>query len=342
MQETTLKTKVLSLLSGGLDSILATKLVMEQGLRVEALYFHTPFCDCAMPTASCKAAETAAKFLKAHFHKIELGDEFLDMVRNPRHGYGKNINPCIDCRILEFKKAKVLMKELGADFIITGEVLNERPMSQRRPVMEMIDREADVTGFVLRPLSAKRFNETMPEKHGLVDRAKLLDIDGRSRKRQMELANFYGIEEYPTPSGGCLLTYPGFSEKVRDLIRYNQLTMGQARLLKMGRHFRLDNKTKLIIGKDEEENQRLLLTKGEKIIFLKAKDFPGPIGILLGEGLNGRVELAASILAHYVNKAACAGSLDILYWQDGSPHQDNRLAVSKISLADIKRLRITK
>lgn len=333
--------KALSLLSGGLDSVLASKFIIEQNIEVEAVYFHNPFCDCSLANSSCKVSQKAADFLKIPFHQVELKEEYLDMVRNPQYGYGKNINPCIDCRILQFKTAKELMKRLGAAFIVTGEVLNERPMSQRKRIIEMMDKTAGLEGLILRPLSAKRLKETCPEKEGLVDRERLLDIEGRSRKIQMELAARFGIEEYPTPSGGCLLTYSGFSDKVRDLIRHNQLTLGQVRLLKLGRHFRLTDTIKFIIGRDKEENRRLLEYKDIGAVFLKAKDFPGPIGFMLGGVTKASLELAGSILAYYINKADSNQKLRIDYWQNGARAADSMM-VSKIAVFSLDKLRITR
>lgn len=334
-------TKALSLLSGGLDSILATKLIISQGIDVEALYFHNPFCDCARANSSCKVSEKAADFLKIPFHKVELKQEYLEIIRNPEHGYGKNINPCIDCRILQLKRAKALLKKFKASFLITGEVVNERPMSQRKAAIEMIEKEAGVEGLVLRPLSAKILKKTLPEKEAIIDRERLLDIEGRSRKRQMELAKKFGIEEYPTPSGGCLLTYSGFSYKVRDLIKYDQLNMEQAGLLKIGRHFRLDDKTKLIVGRDETENNKLIAMCANKAVYLKVKDFAGPVGALLsGDGKEG-IEQAASILAHYINKAADTQKLSIEYRQ-GDSGETNGIIVQKAPKQLMDKLRITK
>lgn len=333
--------KALSLLSGGLDSILATRLIIEQNIDVEAVYFHTPFCDCSLPGSSCKASQKAADFLGVSLHKIELKEEYLRIIRNPKYGYGKNMNPCIDCRILQFKKAKELMRKLDASFIITGEVLNERPMSQRRQTIEMMDKVARLEGLILRPLSTKRFKETVPEREGIVDRERLLDIQGRSRKIQMQLAVRFGIEEYPAPSGGCLLTYSGFSDKVKDLIRHNQLTMEQVRLLKLGRHFRLTEQIKFIIGRDKEENSRLLEHKVGDTFFFKAKDFPGPIGMMVGGVSKSGIDLAASILAYYINKADNNQKLRIAYWQNDTGEIDS-VIVDKIVRASLDNLRITR
>ena len=337
-----LKQKALSLFSGGLDSILATKLMLEQGIPVEAIYFHNPFCDCDSPGSSCRSAQKTAALLGVPFSKIELDEEFLDMVRHPAHGYGSHMNPCIDCRILEFKKAKELMKKFNASFIFTGEVLNERPMSQRPNTMRMIDKAAGLEGLVVRPLSAKVMKETLPEQEGWVDREKLLDIQGRSRKKQMELAIKYKIGEYPTPSGGCLLTYEGYSQKVRDLIKYDQLDLEQARLLKTGRHFRLSATAKLIVGKDDNDNKKLLGLKPDKAIFLHAKDFPSPVGMLIGQHIDRPViELAASVIAGYITKAKEASYVKISCKEPGHAGTST-IEAKKLSRDEMDSLRITK
>lgn len=332
--------KAITLFSGGLDSILATKLMIEQGIDLEAVYFHSPLCDCERPNSSCVAAKKAADLLNIPFHKIELRQEFLDIVRNPSHGYGKNINPCIDCRILQFKKAKALMDKFGASFIVTGEVVGERPMSQKKHTIDMIEKTADLKGLVLRPLSAKLFDETLPEKEGIVDREKLFDIQGRSRKRQMELAKKFRIEEYPAPAGGCLLTNAGFSDKVRDLIRHRQLTLEYVKFLKAGRHFRLSDEVKLIMGRDEKENDRILALGNKETVFLKATDLPGPIGMLTPAGAEAPQELAASIIAYYINKAADDESIDIEFWRNNSePHKT--IATKKVAEPTLVKFRVT-
>ncbi|MDP3804786.1 MAG: hypothetical protein Q8Q87_04470, partial [Candidatus Omnitrophota bacterium] len=225
--------KALALLSGGLDSILAAKLVLEQGIEVEAINFLTIFCTCTHK--GCQHAATqAAKTLNIPLKIFNITEEYLEVIKNPKHGYGSNMNPCIDCRIFIFKKAKDYMKEAGASFIVTGEVLGERPMSQRRDAILLIEKEAGLKGLILRPLSAKLFEPTIPEKEGIVDRAKLLDISGRSRKPQIVLAKKFAIFDYPCPAGGCLLTDPGFAKRMKDLLVHDALTLDNARLLKFG------------------------------------------------------------------------------------------------------------
>ncbi|MGA9388765.1 MAG: hypothetical protein WBV70_08085, partial [Candidatus Bathyarchaeia archaeon] len=198
------KTKALALLSGGLDSTLAVKLVLNQGVDVEAINFVSPFCLCGK--GGCGAAEAARRF-NIPLKTMSVGEDYLRVIRKPKFGYGKNMNPCIDCRIFMLKKAKKYAKETGAAFIFTGEVLDQRPMSQHKKTLDLIEEEAGLKGKILRPLSAKLLQETDLEKKGLVNRERLLDIEGRSRRKQIELAEKLGIRDYPCPAGGCLLTY---------------------------------------------------------------------------------------------------------------------------------------
>ncbi|MFA5276551.1 MAG: hypothetical protein WC417_06650 [Candidatus Omnitrophota bacterium] len=219
--------KAIALISGGLDSILSAKIIDELGIELVAFNTKTPFCLCEHHSSSgcASSARRAAEKLNIKFISLNVSEEFLGILKDPKHGYGSNMNPCIDCRILLFKKAKECMQEEGASFIITGEVLGQRPMSQRLPVMKLIDREAQVEGLVLRPLSAKALKPTIPEAEGWVDRSKLLKITGRGRREQITLANEFGINDYPCPSGGCLLTMADFSKRVKDLMKHNELNI---------------------------------------------------------------------------------------------------------------------
>ncbi len=282
------KVKALCLLSGGLDSILALKLILDQGIEVMAVNFVTPFYSCE------REARKIADRFGVPIKITRFKENYIDMVKNPIYGYGKRMNPCIDCRIFMFKKAKEYREEMGASFIFTGEVLDERPMSQRKEAMKIIDREADVS--ILRPLSARLLEETIPEKEGLVDREKFLSIHGRRRKRQMELAEQYGIE-YPSPSGGCLLTDPQFANKIKESFRYEESSLNDIYLLKYGRHFRLPSGAKVIVGRNEEEN-RVILDLAKDAIILEVVGFGSPI-TLLKKGNREDIEIAASICARY-------------------------------------------
>ena len=294
------KIKAISLLSGGLDSILATKLMLEQGIDIEALNFKTVFCTCTEKGRTCLASKSAADNLGIKLKVFEVSGEFFEIVKNPKYGYGRNINPCLDCRIFIFKKAAEYMKENGASFIITGEVLGERPMSQRREAMNIIERDSGLKGLILRPLSAKLFEPTIAEQKGWVDRDKLLSIEGRSRKPQIQLAKDFGINDYPCPAGGCLLTDSGFAARMRDLIKHKpEFSVNDAQLLKVGRHFRFTPQTKLIVGRNEQENDKLLnLTKDGDICFYPLQ-IPGPTGI--GRGVFDKEHLLKScrIIARY-------------------------------------------
>ncbi len=296
------KTKVLALLSGGLDSTLAVKLMQEQGFDITAVNFVTPFCTCNRK-GRCEARHVAEQFglpLKVFM----VSDEYINIIRNPKFGHGRNMNPCLDCRIHMFRQAKKLMEEIGAAFIITGEVLGQRPMSQRRDAMRLIDREAGLEGKVLRPLSAKLLPSTEMEGE-LVDREKMLDIQGRSRKPQMELAAQLGVDDYACAAGGCLLTDPEFAKRVRDLLAHSDnVTLRDMELLKIGRHFRLSPQAKAIVGRDEAENERLLkFAKNQDIIF-RVMDFPGPLTLLQGQQTPELLSHAAALTVRYSDAKA--------------------------------------
>lgn len=289
-------TKALSLLSGGLDSILATELILKQGIDVVAFNVRSPFCLCKKD--GCAAVDAATK-LNVQLKMVAAGNDYLRMLRNPKHGYGRNLNPCIDCRIYLFKKAKKYAKEIKAAFIFTGEVLDERPMSQHYPAMKLIEREAGLEGKILRPLSARLLHETEAEKNGYVNRAKLLDIQGRSRKPQFKLAEEFSIKDYPCPAGGCLLTYKEFAQKLRDLFDHQKkVTMADVALLKVGRHFRL-GKNKIIVGRNETENKFLTSRKTKTEFYFELLDIMGPITILQGPKTKEAIQAAAQLTAFH-------------------------------------------
>jgi len=305
--------KAIALVSGGLDSSLAAKVVMEQGIELEALNFMTVFCTCTSREETCLASQKAVEALGIPLKILNVSEEYLDVVKHPKHGYGSNMNPCIDCRIFMLKKARAYMEKTGAAFIVTGEVLGQRPMSQRRDAMRLIEKEAELDGLILRPLSAQLLPPTTPEKEGWVEREKLLKIQGRSRKPQIELAVHFGIRDYPCPAGGCLLTDPGFAKRMKDLILHQpDFSLNDVHLLKMGRHFRLSTKSKLVVGRNEEENQKIQTFSQEGDILFKVARFPGPLSLLRGEGQEGEIEKAGAITARY-SKAKDLKKVEILY-----------------------------
>jgi tRNA-specific 2-thiouridylase len=328
--------KAITLLSGGLDSMLAARVMMEQGVELEALNFMTVFCTCTNRGATCLAPQKAVETLGIPLKVFNVSEEYLGVVKHPKHGYGRNMNPCIDCRIFMLKKAKAYMEESGAVFIVTGEVLGQRPMSQRKDAMHLIEKEAGLEGLILRPLSAKVLPTTIPEKEGWVDRERLLNISGRSRKPQIELADHYGIHDYPCPAGGCLLTDPGFAKRMKDLMVYDpQFSLNDVHLLKIGRHFRFSNGVKLVVGRNEEENQKIqTFAQGEDIL-LKVSSFPGPLSLLRGKLDEGDIEKAAAITVHY-GKGKDLRKIEVTYKGVDEDHHRS-LSVSPISRGEIER-----
>ena len=289
--------RALALFSGGLDSTLAVKIVKDQGVDVVALKFISPFCLCDR-NVTCPASE-ASKRNGIPLKIVYLGSDYLRMVRRPRHGYGSALNPCIDCRILMLKKAKRYAREVDAKFIVTGEVLDQRPMSQRLETLKLIEREAGLEGKILRPLSAKLLPETEAEKRGWVDREKLLDIRGRSRRRQMELAAKLGIRDYPSPAGGCLLTQREYAAKLMDLFQHKKrISMRDIRLLRIGRHFRF-GENKIIVGRNMAENKLLLALKNKSDYVFEVPSHGSPITILQGRKNKRAVIAAARLTARY-------------------------------------------
>lgn len=317
--------KAVGLLSGGLDSTLAAKLMLEQDIEVRAINFTSPFCTCTPKKAGCAAVITAVKALGGiPLKQVAMKDEYLEMVRSPKHGYGKGMNPCIDCRILKIKKAGEFMRKIGASFLFTGEVLGQRPMSQHKKAITIIDRESGFKGYILRPLSANHFEPTIPELEGWVRREKLLGISGRSRKPQMALAAEKDIRDYPCPAGGCLLTDQHFSDKMRDYLEFSDRpSIRDIPLLKVGRHFRLASSDKLIVARDEQECKSLKTLFREKDHLLTPVNFPGPVVILQG---NDTVTAVQKML-HYTKRT---------YWKNtyiNCRHegQDHTLSVDEMN-----------
>lgn len=288
--------KAVALVSGGLDSTLAVKLMLDQGIEVAILNFLTPISN----NNSQQVTRISNQFgLEC---KVSLlGMDYLRMVESPSHGYGKNMNPCIDCRIFMLQLARRYMEETGASFLITGEVLGQRPMSQRQDTLRIIERESNLKDRLLRPLSAQLLEPTAPEREGIVDRDKLLGLSGRSRKDQMRLAEKLGIKDYPTPAGGCLLTDENFSRKLRDLFSYYgaDYTLRDVELLPIGRHFRLSKSVKVIVGRNEGENQRIELLREPHHYLLYPQSFTGPVALVCGEMSQDEMILVGRIIVRY-------------------------------------------
>lgn len=287
--------RAIGLISGGLDSALAVSAVKRQGIEVIALRFLSPFWGRG------KWIEQLIKELGVEYREIEVDESYLAIVENPRYGYGKNMNPCIDCKIWMLRQAKEFMKEWGASFVFTGEVVGQRPKSQMKNTLRLIEKQSGLEGLLLRPLSAKLLPETVPEKERWVRREELLDLSGRGRERQLKLAEEWGIRSFPPPAGGCLLTEPNFSRRLRDLLQHAEnLTFQGVELLKIGRHFRLNPAFKLIVGRDAEENEKIRkIATPEDILFFPSEG-RGPVALGRGKGDQETFKDAASLVAYYV------------------------------------------
>lgn len=293
--------RAIALFSGGLDSTLAILTMLRQGVEVTAVTFLNHFgCEISDRSSCSKDPFSAAEKFGFEVKLSHLSEKFLEIVKNPRYGHGKNMNPCIDCRILMLKEARELMRMIGADFIITGEVLGQRPMSQRKNTFPMIDKQAMLKGLVLRPLSAKLLDITVPEQNGLVKRDELYDINGRSRKPQMALAREFGLTDYPAPAGGCLLTEPNYAFRLKELLTYtSDPGFKDINLLRSGRHFRFSPECKIIVGRHEKENETLLSIADADDCILRVEGYGSPITLIRGKRTEEALAVAASLCARY-------------------------------------------
>ncbi|MDD5432547.1 MAG: tRNA 4-thiouridine(8) synthase ThiI [Candidatus Omnitrophica bacterium] len=333
--------KAIALISGGLDSILSAKLIKEQGVEIIPVIFKIPFCHLQKaPSNGVKDISSLIfECLGVKLKSFDISEDFLKLLKDPRYGFGSNMNPCIDCKILMLKTAKELMKELGAEFLITGEVLAQRPMSQHRQALELIPRKAGVHDLVLRPLSAKNFPPTIPELKGWVNREKLLKFSGRGRRPQLELADTLGISGFSWPGGGCLLTDPHFSLRLKELINHSELTVVNAALLKFGRHFRISEKTKLVVGRDEKENLELeKLVESNDYLFYPNESLAGPTSLARGLLNEELIKLSCQITCYHCDLAGNAQA-EILY-RKGAKGEIKSLVVERISKDKLEALRI--
>ena len=291
--------KGLSLMSGGLDSQLAVRVLQNAGAEVEAICFSTPFFDIS-------AAKTAADALGVKLHIVDFTDDEISLLENPPHGFGGAMNPCIDCHALMIRRAGELMAKLGYDFVATGEVQGQRPMSQNRQSLGIVEKCSGLKGRLVRPMSAKLLEPTIPELEGRLDREKLLDISGRGRERQIALAAEFGIVDYPSPAGGCKLTEEGFCRKLKDLKDHEGLGNRKlVELLRVGRRFRLPGGSSVILGRDKDENERLKAegpngtcrTNGtSRTEIVSLENVPGPTALVPEVKCDADLELARQIV----------------------------------------------
>jgi len=323
--------KALALFSGGLDSSLAIKIIQAQKIQILALNFLTPFSA----LENRRKVEQIARELGVNLQIEFLGEEYLEIVKHPKYGYGKHLNPCLDCRILMLKKAKEVMETINASFVITGEVVGQRPMSQYKSALQLVERESGLKELIVRPLSAKLLTPTIPEKNGWIDRNSLFGIYGRARREQIELARQWKIKHYFSPAGGCLLTDPAFSQKISDLLAHNQFSLESIELLRLGRHFRLSPSAKLVVGRNKRENEQMLQRKREKEIYFRPVGAKGPVAVGQGEFNPSLISLAVQIIAHYCN-------MDLVDIEYRTSDRKEKIRSRAMEEKEIERFRVIK
>jgi tRNA-specific 2-thiouridylase len=289
--------KAIALFSGGLDSTLAMKLIIDQGIDVLAINISTGF---GSTKDRREHMESMCKQVGAEFRIVDIQDEYLqDVLFDPKHGYGKNFNPCIDCHAKMFAVAKRIMEAEGASFLISGEVMGQRPMSQNKDALQTVLDESNCDGLLLRPMSALRLTPTIAEEKGWVDRSRLEGITGRSRARQLELAKEIGLEDFESPGGGCLLTDESFGKKMFDFIKYDKFEVRDIPVMKIGRHFRLENGAKLVIARDRDESEHLQAIDNDKYYHLRTVGITGPHALLSKSANEADIALAKQAILTY-------------------------------------------
>jgi tRNA U34 2-thiouridine synthase MnmA/TrmU len=297
-------------MSGGLDSTLAAKLIKDQGIDVYGVYFAMPWGCCDKTSAMEAAQSIGIKFIT-----LQLDERYLEIVRNPVHGYGRALNPCVDCRIHMFSRAAQYMRHIKAEFVFTGEVLGQRPMSQKRKPMKSIEEMTGLTGRLLRPLCAQRMEPTIPEQEGLVNREKLLNITGRSRHEQYQLAREYNITKFSAPAGGCLLTDQNFARRMKDTLDHGYRNFRETIALKWGRHYRFNENFKVILGRDEEENSGLVRYAHPDDILMKLPNDDGPTALIKGANPPEEILKQAAYLIQHFSKYKTLDAVTTHYWQ---------------------------
>ena len=322
--------KAIALLSGGLDSSLAIRAIQHQGIEVVGLHCVIPFLRHETETVCESSAQKIAEQLTCRLRVLDISEEFLSVLKDPSHGYGKNLNPCIDCKILMLKKAKQVMLEEGAQFVITGEVVNQRPMSQHLRSLQEIEKESGLTGLLVRPLSALVLPKTIPQEKGWLKEGYLFDISGRARSRQIELADQWGLKDYPWPGGGCRLTDTSFCHRISDLMAYDALSVENVKLAKRGRFFRINPRSFLIVGRDETENGML----GAQVMLNDTVFYPyvlsGPTAVGRGPMDEEEVITCSRIVARYTQRQE---KIEIKVVQGG---QEKVVSVEELSHEELK------
>jgi tRNA-specific 2-thiouridylase len=322
--------KALCVFSGGLDSMLAAQIIRAQGVDVLGLFFETPFF-------SSHRARISAKAIQLPLKVVDLTGPHLEIVKRPAHGYGGNMNPCIDCHALMLRKAGEMLEEEEANFIITGEVLGQRPMSQNLKALSIVSTQSGFRTLILRPLSARLLQMTIPEEQGWVERDLLLNFSGRSRKPQMALARELNITDYPAPAGGCLLTDPNFSKRLKDLFSSEpHFEIREIELMKIGRHFRLGPHARLVVGRNKGENETIVSLAKPEDLLLTAQSFPGPTVLALGD-LTPELEILAAAITVSYSDARDSEPTEVRLEVKG---QEKTVSVEKLSKSGFQKMMI--
>lgn len=320
--------KAIALLSGGLDSRLAIKMMLEQGIEVEALNFVTVFCTCTAKSSCKSEARKAAEEYGIPLKAMNATEEILEAIRNPRHGFGRGLNPCLDCRISMFRRAGQYMMETRADFIVTGEVLGERPMSQRPDALRIIEEESGLEGLIVRPLSAQFFKPTIPEREEWIDRDKMMAIEGRSRKPQMQLAAELGVNDYPCPAGGCLLCEKNFAGRLKRLLEEKEKpSIAEIKELRLGRLFFSSEGRRIIIPRDEAETETLTRLAGAGDLLMNAVDAKGPTTVIKGADAGEETIAQAAALTARFGQGRDREKVNIGYHKKGMGAQEDLISV---------------
>ncbi len=327
--------KAVGLLSGGLDSTLAAKVVRDLGVEVHGVYFAMPWGCCSKADAIRSAESLGIKCIV-----LQLDERYLEVVRKPKYGYGTAMNPCVDCRIHMFSRAAQYMRHIGADFAFTGEVLGQRPMSQQRHSMRSIEKGSGLEGRLLRPLCAQLMEPTLPEIEGLIDRDKLLKISGRSRKEQLQLADDYKITDFSQPTGGCLLTDHNFARRMKDTLDHGYRNFRETISLKWGRHFRINENFKAIIGRDHEENLALIHYAHQDDVILQLDDNLGPTCILKGSGVSEEILMLCAGLIQQFSRYKSGPPQRTKYWTLKDKNSVNYIYGSALTDAQTNQMAI--
>lgn len=332
------KKKAVGLLSGGLDSTLAVRVMTDMGYDVTALNIETPFCNCSADIR-CTQTKRSAN-LKIDYKRAYAGQDYVELVKNPLHGHGKNMNICIDCRIYMLKKAKTLMEDIGAEVVFTGEVVGQRPMSQHTRALKIVEEESGLKGRLLRPLSGKLLKPTILEEKGNISRDQLFDIQGRGRKAQMRMAEQFQIEKYPSPAGGCMLTDEAFAERLRDAFKHGEDSLQSVSTLKYGRHFRLEDGAKIIAGRTEKENKMLKALCDANTTVFTVHGLSSTYTFLDGDLTDRNMRFAGGVAARY-SKGKHLESVEIKWWSDNNGSNEAQLfSVKPLSDDELKKYKI--